>query len=112
MAAPFGDIGLGQNLEAVRQQGRQFFVDVFVNAQDAVATETDAHLILHRLDVDVAGSGVHGIQEQGVDQLDDVGSFVGLNDRRREILRVPLVDFERFANGALAGDQRHQIQSE
>ena len=108
----FGDIGFGHDLDAVDQGRRDFFVEGLIDRQHAVATKANPDLILHRFDVDVAGLGLHGVGQQGVDPFDDPDGFVGLDRGRQHRLAVALVAFQHFADGAFAGDQRHQFLAE
>jgi hypothetical protein len=75
--APLGDVDLGHDLEA----GGHAVLDAPVGAlhlvQHPVDPVPDGEVVLARLDVDVAGTVVHGLSDQQVDEPDD-GGVAGL----------------------------------
>ena len=89
--AALGDVQLRHDLEPGDQRRLELvgrLHDLLQRTVDAVA---HAQLVLEALEVDVAGAALHGVGEDGVDQLDDRGVVDGGSERRRREVLVLLL---------------------
>jgi hypothetical protein len=91
-AVAVGDVELGHDLQSRADGGRERERRAERVDQHAVDAEADDELVLHRVDVDVAGATAEGLEEDHVDEADDgrlareLEEVGGLADRAREVL--------------------------
>ena len=96
--ALLGDVELRHDLDAADDRGVMALVDRLERfVEHAVDAVLDDHLVVARLDVDVRGAALDGVEDDGVDQLDD---------RRRLLLR-DRVDRQRLFALFVLADELH-----
>ena len=106
--APLGDVELREHLQARRHAGGEPLRDPLHLVQDAVDAEADDERVVLRVEVDVAGAVLGGLEDDRVDQADERrvrDAVVGLEvvARPRLVLEVELVLDERGALPASRG---------
>ncbi len=67
----FGDVQFGHDLQAAGNRVLEAQRRGHHRGELSVNAEPHAHFELVRLDVDIAGSALHGIRQDQVDELDD-----------------------------------------
>ncbi len=81
----FGDVDVGHHLQARDDAGDDRSRLTHPLVQHPVDAVADSEVVLGRLDVDVGGSLLHGLQDDQVDELDDRG-FLDDGTQRRQVL--------------------------
>ena len=84
----FGDVDVGHHLQARDDAGDDRSRLTHPLVQHPVDAVPDAEVVLGRLDVDVGGSLLHGLQDDQVDELDDRSLLDDGTERRQVLLLV------------------------